>query len=91
MIDENFISLRGSVLLHQIVGMALLLMMLLVLNRKATIPAVLRYYESGHCTAVNDVDRNIYCSVPIENVFKKNTNAEESDADEKTFVRKNEF
>ena len=35
-IDENFISLRGSVLLHQIVGMALVLMMLLVLNRKAT-------------------------------------------------------
>jgi len=89
--DETFISLRGSVLLHQIVGMALVLMMLLVLNRKATIPAVLRYYESGHCTAVNDVDRNRYCSVPIENVFKKIANAEESDADEKTFVRKNEF
>ena len=90
-IDENFISLRGSVLLHQIVGMALVLMMLLVLNRKATIPAVLRYYESGHCTAVNDVDRDRYWSVPIENAFKKMTNAEESDADEKTFVRKNEF
>ena len=90
-IDENFISLRGSVLLHQIVGMALVLMMLLVLNRKATIPAVLKSYESGHCTAVNNVERDRYCSVPIENAFKKMTNAEESDADEKTFVRKNEF
>ena len=66
-IDENFISLRGSVLLHQIVGMALVLMMILVLNRKATILAVLRYYESGHCTAVNDVDRDRHCGVPIEN------------------------
>jgi len=65
-VEEDFISFQGFVLLQLIVGFGLVLMMLVVLNRKTKIPTILRYYESD---GVNDVkmDTCRYWSDPIEN------------------------
>jgi len=68
-IDENFISLRGLVLLHQIVGMALVLMMLLVLNRKATHRHCVRFSKKNHKVGLHQLFRKEIIHETIENTL----------------------